>query len=161
MWLKPDECWGKSVFSQEIMAIKTMGELWWCNLCTIIQIPQSCSVDLNALTAVNLLPLTVPASRLQVSCLHTEHQTVNEMTFIDHLSSDVWLLPACFRHRHDSGSTILPPHQVLRIAHSVVLVMSDISFSIESRHGAISQWQCFGNGRRRTNKCGWTLYRVN
>lgn len=60
-----------------------MGDLWWCNLCRIIQIPQSCCVDLNALTAVNLLRLAVSAWCQRLYCLHTEEPVLNEITFAD------------------------------------------------------------------------------
>lgn len=86
MWLKPDECWEKKcLFSRNNSHKKTMGHLWWCNLCRIIQIPQSCSVDLNALTAVNLLRLAVSAWCQRVYCLHAEDPITNETTFTDHL----------------------------------------------------------------------------
>lgn len=68
-----------------------MGDLWWCNLCRIIQIPQSCSVDLNALFAVNLLRLTVSAWCQRVYCLHTEQPIVNEMTFADYHPVATWI----------------------------------------------------------------------
>lgn len=60
-----------------------MGDLWWRNLCRIIQIPQSCCVDLNALTAVNLLWLAVSAWCQRLYWLHTEDPVLNEMTFAD------------------------------------------------------------------------------
>lgn len=74
-----------------------MGDLWWCNLCRIIQIPQSCCVDLNALTAVNLLRLAVSAWCQRLYCLHTEDPVLNEMTFAD-------LFP-----RNDSKSRMTTP----------------------------------------------------
>lgn len=123
---KTDEQCGKS-----LMNAGKMGELWWCNLCTIIQIPQSCSVDLNALTAVNLLGLAVPARCRRVYCLHAEDQTVNEMTFIDHLAettSHVQLPPARLRHRHGPWRGFKHPAREF-CCHSDVSETSDISFA--------------------------------
>lgn len=96
--------------SQEIMVIKkkkTMGDIWWCNLCRIIQIPQSCSVDLNALTAVNLLRLAGSAWCQRVFTasaliIQSEKRWHSPITVPNH----VWFLPTGFHH----GCSSFPEH---------------------------------------------------
>lgn len=144
-----------------------MGNLWWCNLCRIIQIPQSCSVDLNALFAVNLLRLTVSAWCQRVYCLHTEEPIVNETFDICRLpscddSNHIWLLPTGFHH----GCSSL-------IVHFKDLVIQwDCAFIQTCRKRLTSAlllqidmepfYMMTMFGRRRTNnKCWWPLCWVN
>lgn len=147
--------------SQEIMVIKkkkTMGDIWWCNLCRIIQIPQSCSVDLNALTAVNLLRLAGSAWCQRVFTasaliIQSEKRWHSPITVPNH----VWFLPTGFHH----GCSSFPEHfKHLVMGKDCTFIQmwrkcltSDLLLQMDSKPFYMTT--IFG-GRRTNNKC-WFL----